>query len=155
MAAKAVKRLVDFSFASTMGRINSFIIMILYFFMLAYPVFLKIQDGTIFFYIGLGLFILSGIAAITSFINYFSTPVDQTICKGMYKFSRNPIYVSVSIMGFGMAFMCLSVTIAVLLVIILILQHFIILEEETFCAEKYGKSYRAFKQSVPRYLMFF
>lgn len=152
---KAVKRLVDFSFASTMGKINSFIIMLLIVLLLAYLVFLNIQFGTVLFYVGLGLFILSGISAITSFIYYFSTPLDQPVCRGMYRISRNPIYVSMAAMAFGMVLMCHSVIIAILLVILLILQHFIILEEETFCMEKYGESYREFKQRVPRYLLLF
>ncbi len=152
---KAAKRLVDFTFASTMGKINSFFIMLLFILMLVYPIFLKIQTGTFFFYTGLVLFILSGILAITSFINYFSAPLDQTICKGMYKISRNPIYVSISLMGFGMALMCHSALITIFLIMNLILQHFIILEEEKFCMEKYGNSYREFKHKVPRYLLFF
>ena len=151
---KAAKRLVDFSFASVMGKINSFVIMLLNLLLFAYPVFLKIQTGTI-FYTGLGIFVLSAIAAITSFINYFSTPLDQTICKGMYRISRNPIYMSVTFMEFGMSLMCHSVIMAILLVVMLVLQHFIILEEEKFCMEKYGERYREFKQKVPRYLLFF
>jgi protein-S-isoprenylcysteine O-methyltransferase Ste14 len=150
---KAAKRLVDFSFASTMGKINSFIIMVLYIPLLVYPVFLEIQPDTVYFYTGLGLFILSGITAITSFINYFSTPLDQTICKGMYTISRNPIYVSMVIMGFGMALMCHSLIIAAILVILLILQHFIILEEEKYCQEQYGESYTQYKNRVPRYFL--
>jgi len=47
---KAAKRLVDFSFAGTIGKINSFIMMVLFIPLLAYPVFLKIQSGTILFY---------------------------------------------------------------------------------------------------------
>lgn len=152
---KATKRLVDFSFASTAGKINSFMIMGLFVLIIVYPVFLTIQFGTVFFYIGLVAFLLSGIAVITSFVNYVSTPLDQTICKGMYKISRNPIYVSVAAMGFGMALMCHSVIIAIFLIILLILQHFIILEEEKFCMDKYGESYREFKQNVPRYFLFF
>lgn len=155
LGGKAAKRLVDFSFASTMGKIHSFVIMLLSILFLAYPVFLKIQGGTFLFYTGLGLFVLSAIATITSFINYFSTPLNQTICKGMYKISRNPIYVSVTFMEFGMSLMCHSVIMAILLVVMLILQHFIILEEEKFCMEKYGERYREFKQKVPRYLLFF
>ncbi|MBN2039810.1 MAG: isoprenylcysteine carboxylmethyltransferase family protein [Spirochaetes bacterium] len=152
---KAAKRLVDFSFASKKGKINSLILTVLFIFLLVYPVFLQIHFNSVFFYAGLAVFILSAIGAVTSFINYFSTPLDQTICRGMYKISRNPIYVTVTAMGFGMALMLHSPVIAVILAILSILQHLIILEEEEFCINRYGESYIEFRQRVPRYLPFF
>jgi protein-S-isoprenylcysteine O-methyltransferase Ste14 len=58
-------------------------------------------------------------------------------------------------MGFGMALMCHSGIMAILLILVCILQHFIILEEEAFCMRRYGESYKTFKERVPRYLLFF
>ena len=122
---------------------------------IVYPLFLTMQFGTLLFYIGLAVYVVSGIATVITFLNYFSTPLDQPIRKGMYKISRNPIYVFASLMIAGIALMCHSVIMGVIVILHFILQHFIILEEEKFCLEKYGEGYKEFKERVPRYLLFF
>ncbi|MDC7125148.1 MAG: methyltransferase [Spirochaetales bacterium] len=122
---KAAKRLVDYSFASTKGKAFSVIMSILFIPLIVYPVFLKIQIGSIQFYIGIVLLVVGAVAAITSFINYFSTPLDEPINKGMYRISRNPIYISFSLMVVGMALMLHSAIIGGLIVLNFVLQHFI------------------------------
>ena len=111
---RAAKRLVDFSFATMAGKMNSVLTMLLCVGMIVYPLFLKIRFGTTAFHLGLALFIIGGIATVASFISYFSTPLDRTICKGMYKISRNPIYFFVTVTGFGMALMLHSAMTAVI-----------------------------------------
>ena len=155
-AGKAVKkRLFDFSFTSKRGKTINGFMSLLFIVIFIYPLFLTIQFGTLLFYIGLAIYGVSGIATVISFLNYFSTPLDQPIRKGMYKISRNPIYVFASLTIAGIALMCHSVIMGVIVILHCILQHFIILEEEKFCLEKYGEEYKEFKERVPRYLLFF
>ena len=151
---EASKRLVNFSFSSTRGKVLSAVMMVLFLLWLIYPFFLRIRVGTAAFYIGSGLLALGSVCSVISFINYFSTPLDQTIEKGMYRISRNPIYVFTTLMFVGMALTLHSWVIGISLVMNLIMQHFIILEEEVYCENTYGDSYRMFKARVPRYLIF-
>lgn len=151
---KAAKRLVNFSFSSTRGKVFSVIISVFFIAWLIYPLVLKIQVGTVQFYFGLAFLAAGAVCSVISFINYFSTPLDQPIEKGLYRISRNPIYVSMSVMVVGLALVLHSWIIGLLLVLNMLLQHFIILEEEQYCEETYGESYLQFKARVPRYLFF-
>lgn len=64
-----------------------------------------LQMGTIWFYAGSVIFILSIILMTVAFSNYASTSSDELVAKGLYKISRNPIYVFVilAITGIGIA----------------------------------------------------
>ena len=155
-AGKAVKkRLFDFSFASKRAKTITGFMSLLFIVAIVYPLFLTMQFGTLLFNIGLAVHVVSGIATAITYFNYFSTPLDQPIRKGMYKISRNPIYVFASLIIAGIALMCHSIIMGVIVILHFILQHFIILEEEKFCLEKYGEGYKEFKERVPRYLLFF
>ena len=153
-AGEAGKRLVNFSFASTRGKILSVIISGLYIIWLLYPFFLKIMVRTPQFYIGMVLLVTGAVFSIISYLNYFSTPLDQPIEKGMYRISRNPIYVFMTVMLMGEALVLHSWLIGITIVLCFIMQHFIILEEEVYCEKTYGESYLQFKARVPRYLFF-
>ena len=100
---KASKRLINFSFSSTRGKVLSAIMMVFFMIWLIYPLFLIIQVGTAAFFIGCVLLVSGAVCSVISFINYFSTPLDQTIEKGMYRISRNPIYVFMTlyVCGYG------------------------------------------------------
>ncbi|MCK5342329.1 MAG: hypothetical protein KAR20_02935, partial [Candidatus Heimdallarchaeota archaeon] len=58
---------------------------------LGYCVFLPLLLGTIWFYIGFSIFILGSSLLFFSTSNFITTPVDQMIRKGVYKFSRHPM----------------------------------------------------------------
>ena len=152
---KAAKRLSDFSFASKRAKSMAAFMSLLFIVAIVYPLFLTMQFGSLLFYIGLAVYVVSGIATVITLLNYFSTPLDQPIRKGMYKISRNPMYLFASLVVAGIALMCHSVIMGVIVILHSILQHFIILEEEKFCLEKYGEEYKEFKERVPRYLLFF
>lgn len=151
---KGYKRLVNFSWLSKQGYAISIVLFILYFGMLAYIIFLPIQSENLTFFTGLIVFVMGLFASVISFINYFSTALDEVICKGIYRISRNPVYVSSAICWIGMALLFQSVIIFVTTALYMILSHWIVLEEENFCQEKYGQSYLDYKKRVPRYLLF-
>ena len=78
---------------------------------------------------------------LVSAINYFSTPLDQPINRGIYRITRNPLYVSGTVIFIGTAFILHSAVIGASIVLNVTLQHFVILDEELFCRKKYGESY--------------
>lgn len=82
---------------------------------------------------------------------FLNTPSGQPLLTGPYRFSRNPLYVSASLVFLGITLATSHVLLIVLLVFMVFLQHFMILAEERSCMERFGATYREYMQRVPRY----
>lgn len=91
------------------------------------------------------------LSAVTS---YTKISPGELAMQGIYKISRNPMYVSALLMFAGIVIMTLNVFLTVLLVIIIILHHKMIQAEETACARRFGKTYERYRENTPRYLFF-
>ncbi len=107
--------------------------------------------GIIVFIIGIIVFIIGIILTIISIHNYITTPLNEQVKKGIYRFSRNPIYASYNILGFGIALLTGSWVIFILHIIEIITCHLMLLDEEKYCINKYGNEYKAYMKKVPRY----
>jgi len=121
---------------------------------LIYAVFLPIQLNTLWFYIGLTVFVVGLIVLAAATMSFMTTPVDELITKGIYRVSRHPMYLSTFLicMGTGIAtasriFMLLS-----LLMAYCFRQEALI--EERICLEQYGSDYQEYANSVPRWIGF-
>jgi protein-S-isoprenylcysteine O-methyltransferase Ste14 len=148
------KPCIDFSWLSRRGKWSCALVMLFYIAILIIPVFSNITTNKMAFGIGTGLLFMGGVGAITSSINYFTTPLNEVIRKGMYRISRNPIYISITVIGIGIAIMCESIALALILAAEIILQHMVILDEEKFCHHQYSEAYLEYKAKVPRYILF-
>jgi protein-S-isoprenylcysteine O-methyltransferase Ste14 len=116
----------------------------------AYSIFLPLKLGTGWFWAGLAIF-LTGLAVLTAAtVNFATTPMDVSVTRGIYHYSRHPlylasllIYLSVSIASASWVFL-----------LIFVVQSFSIrisaVEEERFCLEKYGEAYREYLDKTPR-----
>ncbi len=82
-----------------------------------------------------------------------ATPHDQPFAAGPYRFSRNPMYVSSTAVFAGICLVTANLALAVYLVIMILLQHFMILAEERSCRIKYGAVFESYAGRVPRYLL--
>ena len=85
-----------------------------------------------------------------------ATPWSETpeiIIKGPYKFTRNPMYLMMMLVNLGFAVVLSEAWILILMPILsLVLYHIAIKHEEVYLEEKFGESYRAYKQSVRRWI---
>ena len=72
--------------------------------------------------------------------------------NGVYRFSRNPMYVAYFICFMGMALLVQSLVLAVMVVVFQVSAHWIILAEERWCLENFGAEYRRYMGEVRRYL---
>ncbi|MHA1164223.1 MAG: methyltransferase family protein [Alphaproteobacteria bacterium] len=81
------------------------------------------------------------------------TPTDALVTEGLYSWSRNPIYIALSLFYVGLS-IALTTGWALLLlpVVIAALQKGVILREEAYLAEEFGEEYLAYKKRVPRWL---
>jgi protein-S-isoprenylcysteine O-methyltransferase Ste14 len=73
--------------------------------------------------------------------------------RGIYRISRNPMY-----LGYGLSFIGIALAIGsgIHLVVVAVYQiavHFIVLSEERWCRRTFGRPYLEYCRRVPRYLL--
>ena len=149
---KGAKRLVDFSWMNRKGKQLSILIMVLFLFMLVVPIFIDITSKPVLLILGFVFFTIGCIFILISYLNYFTTPLGKLITKGMYKISRNPIYVFSLVAIIGIVVLCESFLLGFSLLIYSIIQHPIIKDEERFCENNFGEEYERYKKNTRRYL---
>ena len=117
-----------------------------------YSVFLPIKLGTLWFYVGLTIWILSEVIGLISFVSFGTTPIDRLVTKGIYRISRNPVCLSGFLFNLGIGITCASWVFLLYAVVDITLMHISIGAEERFLLEKYGTSYREYMNRTPRWL---
>lgn len=117
-------------------------------------IFTPIQMGTVYFYIGVAMYLFGYSIVVISLLDYRRTPANQIVTTGLYRYSRNPQWV-------GLVFVFLGIVIAgavwlniLLLGILVFSYHYQILLEEESCAQLYGEDYLKHKREIPRYFLF-
>jgi len=71
---------------------------------------------------------------------------------GIYRVSRNPMYVSFWFFFVACFLLAPSLLVALLIIFCLTVHHFVILNEEKFLKSSFGDQYLSYKGRVPRYL---
>jgi protein-S-isoprenylcysteine O-methyltransferase Ste14 len=107
------------------------------------------------FIVGLILYTIGLAGLVVAMLNFKDTPLGQPVTKGVYKISHHPQIVAIFIFILGICVAIGSWAAFFMLVMSRLLQHFGILAEEEVCLMRYGESYRAFMERVPRYFLFF
>ena len=81
------------------------------------------------------------------------TPTPEIVVEGMYKFSRNPMYLGMLVFCIGFSIILSSVWILILTPVCgWLLYNIAIRHEEVYLEEKFGDSYRAYKKNVRRWI---
>jgi len=79
-------------------------------------------------------------------------PTPQLLSKGPYRYTRNPMYLGVTLFQTGLGITVDNLWIAVLAMPALLAVHFIaVLPEERYLSEKFGDGYRRYRAEVRRY----
>jgi protein-S-isoprenylcysteine O-methyltransferase Ste14 len=125
---------------------------VLFFATVAYSIFLPLELGTVWFYAGFLIYLLGVIIETIAMLNFFTTAVDKPVNKGIYRFSRNPMYVGMFLIFLGTSIACASLIFLLLTTIFMILSHIVVVYEERFCIQKYGNSYREYLNRIPRWI---
>jgi len=80
-------------------------------------------------------------------------PTTALVTSGPYRFSRNPIYVGMTLVYLGLALVIDSAWIlAGIVPILLAMRYGVIAREERYLEAKFGELYRAYKSRVRRWL---
>jgi len=121
-------------------------------FLLIYLFFTEIKLTTILNYMGLVIFLIGMLLYLKSIID-FSKPQKNGINKnGLYKWSRNPMYVTFFLYFLGCSLLIDSWVYFTILIVFQISVHFLILSEERWCIKEFGEEYRKYKGKVRRYI---
>ena len=73
-----------------------------------YSIFLPIKINSIWFFIGLVIFIIGFIFLTIATYDFITTPTDQVISKGIYRISRHPMYLATFLICLGSGISALS-----------------------------------------------
>ena len=118
----------------------------------AYSIFLPLKLGTIWFYAGLAIF-LTGLAVLTTAtINFARTPLDVPITRGIYHYSRHPMYLASLLIYFSVGIASASWVFLLFFVVQTVSIRMAVVGEECYCLEKYGEAYREYMDKTPRWL---
>ncbi len=104
------------------------------------------------FYIGLIFYILGLILCAISVMNFAAPSNEGFNYNGLYRCSRNPMYISYLIYFVGCTLLTQSLVLCGIVLIFQISSHWIILSEERWCIEKFGKEYKQYMKKVRRYI---
>lgn len=103
-------------------------------------------------YLALACYLLGLTMCTISVIN-FAKPSDEGLnLNGLYKYSRNPMYVAYFIYFIGCAWLCRSLILLGIVILFQISSHWIILAEERWCIRKFGSVYKQYMKKVRRYI---
>jgi len=137
--SKTEKRIFNFS-------------MLVFFSALIYSIFLPLKLGTIWFYVGLPITLIGLVTLTIVIMNFAATPWDKPVTKGLYHYSRHPMYITIALFLLGVGMASASWLFLLLSIIFTILNTFRAIYEERYCLEKYGDAYREYMNRTPRWI---
>ena len=117
-----------------------------------YSVFLPLKLNTAWFYTGLFIYLLGIIIEIIALPNFATTPIDKPVTKGVYRISRNPMYIGEFLIYIGIGIACASWIFLLIAMVVRIGRNIFVISEERICLEKYGDAYREYIDRTPRWI---
>ncbi len=119
---------------------------------LVYSIFLPMKLGTTWFYAGLPITLLGLINITIVMINWAITPPNTPITRGLYHYSRNPMYVTMFIFLLGLGIVTASWVLLLLFIVFVVGCVVFVNVEEQSCLKKYGDAYREYMNRTPRWI---
>lgn len=118
----------------------------------AYSIFLPLKLGTAWFPTGLAIFLLGLVLIIIATIDFATTPINEPVTKGAYRYSRHPMYAALILIYLGAGIASASWIFLLVTVIWVVLFSISVQDEESHCLERYGQAYREYMNRTPRWL---
>jgi len=124
----------------------------IYFASVAYSVFLPLKLGTTWFYVGLPITLVGLAGSIVVLVNWANTPAGEPVTRGIYRYSRHPMYVTEVLLLFGISIASASWVFLLFPIIIGVGAVYFIKMEEAFTIGHYGVAYREYMNRTPRWI---
>ena len=127
---------------------------LIYFPAVIYSVFLPLKVWTIWFYIGLPITLIGLVGTVIVFVDWANTPTGEPVTKGIYRYSRHPMYVTGAFIFLGVSILSASWVFLLSTIIfgVGVTRPYFIKIEEAQCLGHYGAAYREYMNRTPRWL---
>jgi protein-S-isoprenylcysteine O-methyltransferase Ste14 len=119
-----------------------------------YSFFLPLNMNTIWFFLGLLLFVLSVFIMFSTAFALRYSEIDQPFTTGMYRYSRHPFYFSMGLLYIGITFMTLSWIFLIFTILFFVQINIAALNEEHYCRKLYGNEYQEYMDRTPKWIGF-
>jgi len=111
------------------------------------------EAGTLQFYVGFPIAAIGLIAYTFILVSFATTSINyEPITRGLYRYSRHPMYVTQVMAFLGVAISFWSVLFLLITVGYVVLVFFRANHEEQNCIELYGKAYREYMKKTPKWI---
>jgi len=118
-----------------------------------YSIFLPLDIGTTWFYVGLPISLVGLVAYTMAIATFATTPFGkEPLTKGLYRYSRHPMYITQALMFVGVGIASASWVFLLFTIVYTILSIICAVPEERFCLERYGDAYREYMNRTPRWI---
>ncbi len=124
----------------------------LFFGLIIFSIFLPLQLGTAWFYVGLALCVSGVVVWTIAIVNIAAIPLGKQWTKGLYHYSRHPMYFATFLILIGVGIASASWVFLLCSIVYIILVAILVIAEERFCLEKFGDAYRDYMDRAPRWL---
>jgi protein-S-isoprenylcysteine O-methyltransferase Ste14 len=127
---------------------------IIYFPAVIYSVFLPLQLGTTWFYVGLPIALLGLVGSMAVLVSWAITPAGEPVTRGLYRYSRHPMYVTMVLLLLGVSIASVSWVFLLFAIIsgVGVTRPYFVKVEEAQCLGHYGAAYREYMNRTPRWL---
>ncbi len=120
--------------------------------LIIYSIFVPLRLGTVWFYAGLPIYLLGLTTYIMVFVGFATTPPDELVTKGIYRYSRNPMQLSIFILLVGVGIATSSWVFLLLSAAYMTIPLLWLNAEEQHCLKFYGDAYREYTNKTPRWI---
>jgi len=121
--------------------------------LLLYSVFLPVSIGTMWFYVGLIVYLLGYAFCILAMLAFIATPTNKPNTAGIYSISRHPVYLGTFFIILGPGVASASWVYLLLASILLAsMRNALMIPEERQCCERFGNAYREYMNRTPRWI---
>jgi protein-S-isoprenylcysteine O-methyltransferase Ste14 len=125
---------------------------LIYFAAVPYSVFLPLKLGTIWFYAGLPITLVGLVGSTVVVVNWANTPAGKPVTRGIYRYSRHPMYVTEVLLLFGVSIASASWVFLLFPIVIGVGAVYFIKIEEAYTIGHYGKAYSEYMNRTPKWI---
>ena len=125
---------------------------VLFFGLFIYSIFLPLQLGTAWFYVGLALCVLGVVTWTIAIVNIADIPLGEPWTKGLYRYSRHPMILAGFLILIGAGIASASWVFLLFSIVYIILSAILAIAEERSCLEKFGAAYLEYINRIPRWI---
>jgi len=119
-----------------------------------YSVFLPLELGTVWFYLGLPITLIGIAGSLAVLVSWIITPVGEPVTRGIYRYSRHPMYVTMFLVLLGVGIASVSWVFLLFAIItgVGVTRPYFVKIEEAQCIGHYGAAYREYMSRTPRWI---